>query len=140
MKAERVKNMKIFQAHAIGDSDQEVEEEAKKYEESSEEYVLISALTRSISPGNETLFIDSGASKHMTGYKDSLSCLVQKESPHKVMLGDDSQYPIKGMGEASYKLDFGKSMKMKDVLYIPGLKKNLLSTSCLFQPWTREGS
>ena len=62
----------------------------------------------------------------MTGYKDSLSCLVQKESPHKVMLGDDSQYPIKGMGEASYKLASVKSMKMKDVMYVPGINKNLL--------------
>ena len=35
------------------------------------------------------------------------------------------------MGEASYKLDFGKSMKMKDVLYVPELKKNLLSISSL---------
>ena len=30
------------------------------------------------------------------------------------------------MGESSYKLDSRKSMKMKDVLYVPGLKKNLL--------------
>ena len=67
----------------------------------------------------------------MIGYKDSLSCLVQKDSPHKVMLGDDYQYPIKGMGEASYKLDFGKFMKTKDVLYVPRLKKNLLSISAL---------
>ena len=35
------------------------------------------------------------------------------------------------MGEASYKLDFGNSMKMKDILYVPGLKKNLLSISAL---------
>ena len=47
------------------------------------------------------------------------------------MLGDDYQYPIKGMGESSYRFDFGKSMKMKDVLYVPGLKKNLLSISTL---------
>ena len=47
------------------------------------------------------------------------------------MLGDDSQYPIKRLGEASYKLDSGKPMKMKDVLYVPGLKKNLLSISSL---------
>ena len=67
----------------------------------------------------------------MIGYKDSLSCLVQKDSPHKVMLGDDSQYPIKGMGEEYYKLDSGKSMKMKYVLYVPGPKKNLLSISSL---------
>ena len=45
------------------------------------------------------------------------------------MLGDDSEYPIRGIGEASYKLDFGKPMKMKYVLYVPGLKKNLLSIS-----------
>ena len=54
----------------------------------------------------------------MTGYKDSLSCLEKKDSPQKVMLGDDYQYPIKGMGEASYKLDLGKDMKMKDVMYV----------------------
>ena len=67
----------------------------------------------------------------MNGYKESLACLEQKESPHKVMLGDDSQYPIKGIGEASYKLDSGNPMKMKVVLYVLGLKKNLLSISSL---------
>ena len=46
-------------------------------------------------------------------------------------LGDDYQYPIKGSGESSYKLDYGKSMKMKDVLFVPGLKKNLLSIYAL---------
>ena len=71
--------------------------------------------------------MDSGASKHMIGYKDYLIDLVKKESHHKVKLGDDYQYPIKGVGEASYKLEFGKQLKMKDVLYVPGLKKNLLS-------------
>ena len=33
------------------------------------------------------------------------------------------------MGEASYKLDSRNSMKMKDVLYVPGLRKHLLSIS-----------
>ena len=46
-------------------------------------------------------------------------------------LGDDYQYPIKGSGESSYKLDFEKSMNMKDVFFVPGLKKNLLSISTL---------
>ena len=46
-------------------------------------------------------------------------------------LRDDYQYPIKGSDESSYKLDSGKSMKMKDVLFVPGLKKNLLSISAL---------
>ena len=45
--------------------------------------------------------------------------------------GDDYQYLIKGSGESSYKLDSGNSMKMKDVLFVQGLKKNILSISAL---------
>ena len=46
-------------------------------------------------------------------------------------LRDDYQYPLKGSGEAFFKLDSGKSMKMKDVLFVQGLNKNLLSISAL---------
>ena len=67
----------------------------------------------------------------MKGHKDSLSCTTQKDYSHKVQLGDDYQYPIKGMGESSYKLKYIKSMKMKEVLYVLGLKKMFLSISAL---------
>ena len=73
----------------------------------------------------------------MKSHKDSLSCLTQKDYSHKVQLGDDYQYPIKGMGESSYKLRTGKLMKMKEILYVPGLKKNLLSISSLDKKWFR---
>ena len=46
-------------------------------------------------------------------------------------LGDDYQYPIKGSGEASYKLESEKSLKIKDMLYVLGLKNNLISISAL---------
>ena len=45
MKEERVKKMKRFEAHAVEDSDQEVEEEERKDEDSREDYVLIYSLT-----------------------------------------------------------------------------------------------
>ena len=67
----------------------------------------------------------------MTGFKESFMKLFEHESPHKVKLGDDYQYPIKGNGEASYNLDFGKYMNMKDVLFVQGLKKNFLSIYAL---------
>ena len=67
----------------------------------------------------------------MMGYKESFVNMSEHESPHKLKLGDDYQYPIKGSREASYKLDSRKYLKMKDVLYVPRLKNNLLSISSL---------
>ena len=84
-----------------------------------------------VTHGSNYWLIDSGASKHMTLFKEYFLKISKHELPHKVKLGDDYQYPIKGSGESSYKLDSGKSMKMKDVLFVPGLKKNLLSIFAL---------
>ena len=84
-----------------------------------------------VSHGSNDWLIDSGASKHMTGFKHSFAKLSEHESPHKLKLGDDNQYPIKGSGESFYKLDSGKSLKMKNILFVPGLKKNLLSICAL---------
>ena len=91
--------------------------------------MLISALTGTISHGINDWLIDSGVSKHMIGFKESFVKLSKHESPHKVKIGDDYQYPIKCSGESSYNIDSRKSMIMKDVLFIPGLKKNILSIS-----------
>ena len=49
----------------------------------------------------------------------------------KVKHGDDYQYPIKGSGKDSYNINSLKYLKMKDALYVPGLKKNLLSIYAL---------
>ena len=65
------------------------------------------------------------------GIQGILCKTVRHKSPHKVKLGDDYQYPIKGSRESSYKLDLGKSLTMKEVLFVLRLKKNLLSISAL---------
>ena len=104
-------------------------EKTIKNEDSSEK--CLTYLTGSVSHGSGTWLIDSGSSKNMTGCKYSFSCLTQKYYPHKVQLGYDYQYPIKGMGESSYKIKTRNSMKMKEVLYVPGLKKNIISIASL---------
>jgi transposase InsO family protein len=118
---------KRHHAHAVEDE----EPPTKMMKERIEDYVLILALSGSISPGEDTWLIDSGASNHMTGQRDILSCLSEKKFSQKVTLGDDYQYPIKGVGESNYKLNSGTPMKMKDVIYVPSLTKNLLSISAL---------
>ena len=56
--------------------------------------MLISALTGTVSHGSNDWLINSGASKYMTGFKESFVKLSEHQSPHKVKLGDDYQYPI----------------------------------------------
>jgi len=67
----------------------------------------------------------------MTSCKTSLSEVKEKNSSLQVELGDDSKHAIKGIGEASFRLDSGKPVKIKDVILVSGLKKNLLSISAL---------
>ena len=81
--------------------------------------MLISALKGTISHGRNYWIMDIGASKHMMRYKESFINMSEHESPHKVKLGDDYQYPVKGSGEASYKIDSKKYLKKMDVLYVP---------------------
>jgi hypothetical protein len=124
---EYMRKQKRHHAHAVEDE----EPPAKMLGEQIKEHVLISALLGSVTPGEDTWLIDSGASKHMTGQRDILCYILEIFFSQKVTLGDDYQYPIKGVGESNYKLNSGNSMKMKDVLYVPGLRKNLLSISAL---------
>ena len=42
-------------------------------------------------------------------------------------LGDDSTYDIEGVGSTSLQIDSGTNLHIDDVLYVPRLKKNLLS-------------
>ena len=49
----------------------------------------------------------------------------------QVEIGDNSKYVVKGVGTSSVQLDSRDSLHMKDVLLVPGLKKNLLPISYL---------
>jgi hypothetical protein len=63
----------------------------------------------------------------MTGYKEILSDFKTKSFADQVELGDDKCYNIEGVGSISFILEFGARLLVDEVLYVPGLKKNLLS-------------
>ena len=48
-----------------------------------------------------------------------------------VELGDNSTYPILGVGSTSFQLKSEDMLHIDDILYVTGLKKNLLSVSVL---------
>eukprot|EP00253_Pinus_taeda_P002492 PITA_02492 len=108
-----------------------------RYEESNvvekqKEFYLISAL--SIASPPETLdhwLIDSGASRHFTGYKEALSNLVEKKTNLEIILGDNATYPMKGAATITLHLNQGQTIHPQEVLYVPDLKKNLVSISAM---------
>ena len=72
-----------------------------------------------------------GSSRHMIGEHGHLNTLSKGNYSHKVEIRDKNSYPIKGIGSTSIELEFGGNIHHNKILYIPGLKENLLSTSCL---------
>jgi hypothetical protein len=65
---EHKRKQKRHHAHAVEDE----EPPAKMLREQIKDHVLISALSGSVTPGEDTWLIDSGASKHMTSQRDTL--------------------------------------------------------------------
>jgi hypothetical protein len=83
-------------------------------------------------PLNEnTWLIDSGASRHMTGFRNHLTHFIEKETHLHVVLGGDARYNVRGVGISTFQLDSDMQLKLEEVLYVPGMKRNLVSISAL---------
>jgi hypothetical protein len=67
----------------------------------------------------------------MTGYRDHLIGLVEKESSLHVELGDNARYTMKGVGTSTFQLDSDIPLQLSEVLYVSGMKMNLVSISSL---------
>lgn len=48
-----------------------------------------------------------------------------------MVIGDDARYLVKGSGTTSLKLDSGISLQLCDILFVPSIKRNLISISAL---------
>ena len=86
---------------------------------------LFSALTRTFQDENICV-IDSGASRHMTGYHKQLKTLSKEKSSYFVELGDNKSYPVKGIGSTSIELEGGGNIHLNNTLYVPSVQKYYL--------------
>jgi hypothetical protein len=104
----------------------EVEEFSTKFDK---EFSLIACLSsRTTTP--DTWYIDSGASYHMTSVREHLTDLTQCGDV-EVVLGDDREVKVTGCGTVSFRRESLPPMTLTEVLYVPGLKKNLVSVSTI---------
>jgi len=65
------------------------------------------------------------------GESKQLQTLSKEPSSHVVDLGDNKSYVVRGMGSTSLKIENGVKFHLNNILYVPGLKNNFLSISCL---------
>jgi hypothetical protein len=82
------------------------------------------------SPSN-IWYIDSGASSHMSGVRENFTDLRDLEIRLEIVLGDDTIVRVVGCGTISFQRELMSPLVFRDVLYVPGLKKNLVSVSSI---------
>jgi hypothetical protein len=104
----------------------EVEEFSTKFDK---EFSLIACLS-SRTTTTDAWYIDSGASRHMTTVREHLTDLTEYGDA-EVVLGDDREVKVAGCGTVSFRRESLPPMTLTEVLYVPGLKKNLVSVSTI---------
>ena len=67
----------------------------------------------------------------MTGDKELFSDLEEKDLQMHIEMGDDGQYSATDIGTIKFERESGNPFILKDVMHVPGLKKNLVSVAML---------
>jgi hypothetical protein len=75
-------------------------------------------------------YIDLGATKHMTSKQEVFSKLAPCDNKI-IILGDDSIHEVQGRGKVPMRVSRNCIKNIQNVLYVPGLKTNLLFVSKL---------
>eukprot|EP00253_Pinus_taeda_P014532 PITA_14532 len=76
-------------------------------------------------------YVDSWASRHMTGVREYFSELLESGTDVEVVLGDDRVVRAVGVGTLTFQRESKPPLKVTEVLYVPGIRKNLISVSAL---------
>ena len=76
-------------------------------------------------------FVDYGASIHMTCNKNWYIKFKKTHNGAHIYLGDDHSYQIKGYGDIPVTLSNGTIRHISNVVYVPGINKNLIFVSTI---------
>jgi hypothetical protein len=93
------------------------------------DFTLIACMVTSVM--GSVWYLDSGASFHMMGNKEFFSDLEEKDLQMHIEMGDDGRYSVTDIGTVTFQRESGSPLTLKDVMYVLGLKKNLVSVAML---------
>ena len=75
-------------------------------------------------------WIDSGATRHVCTNRSMFSSFDQVQG-EKIYMGNSASAKVEGKGTVQLKMTSGKILTLKDVLYVPEVRKNLMSAFLL---------
>ncbi|XP_004496824.1 uncharacterized protein [Cicer arietinum] len=96
------------------------------------ETALLMATTNEEHSPSHVWFLDTGCSNHMTSHKEWLVD-IDKSRKSKIRFVDYRTLEAEGAGNMVIKRRNGKTLMIENVLYVPGMKSNLLSIGQLIQ-------
>ena len=67
----------------------------------------------------------------MTGDQELFSDLEKKDLQMHIEMVDDGKYSVTRLGTINFQREHGAPLTLKNVMYVPGLKKNLVFVSIL---------
>eukprot|EP00253_Pinus_taeda_P027856 PITA_27856 len=70
-------------------------------------------------------------SKSSQGDKNIFSTLKEKDLQIRIKMGDDGKHHVSGEGTVVFQRENGSPLTLSNVMYVPGLKKNLVSIAML---------
>ncbi|KAL8159777.1 hypothetical protein V2J09_001314 [Rumex salicifolius] len=77
--------------------------------------------------------IDSGSTRHICSQK-SLFNILNETTHDNVYLGDSRALQVAGIGDVALKLSSGRILTLTKVLFVPNMRRNLISSALLMKP------
>ncbi|CAH9125353.1 unnamed protein product [Cuscuta epithymum] len=98
-----------------------------------EEEMILSAVVTEVnlvgSNSNEW-FVDTGATRHICSNRE-LFTTFEPSNGEKVWMGNSAHSAVEGVGKVVLKMTSGKELTLNQVLFVPEIRKNLISGSLL---------
>jgi len=79
----------------------------------------------------KTWWFDTGATRHICLDRLMFSSYVKNKSDEELFMGNSATSMIEGYGKVVLKLTYGCELILTDVVYVPDMRKNLVSGSLL---------
>ena len=104
----------------------------KKYELSDNHWVNLCFESNIIDVSSNIWWLDSGATIHAC---NSMQAVISKRSPTSleqyVYMGDGTKVQVDFLGVVRLQLNTGNFLELRDVAYIPSIRRNLISVPIL---------